>query len=202
MAAAQLPPFPHPLGIFQNFLARQTETIKLRERLLSLSGDSFSIETYPAGIPILQVQGEAFSLSGRKHVLDMQGNRLFDLRKEHLSIPKTYYAEDPQGNRFFEVEGKFSFGSSKAVGKFSYPDQPTGQMRQARLLMHGDFFDRTADITDEASGRVVARIDRHFLNARQILGGQQTYVVTVAQNVDLALIAAMCICLDERRNED
>ena len=74
-------------------------------------------------------------------------------------------------------------------------------MKQARLNMVGDFFDRYADIVDEASGQPVARIDRKFFNARQLLGGQQTYIVTVAQGMDLALIAAMCICLDERRNE-
>ena len=67
--------------------------------------------------------------------------------------------------------------------------------------MKGDFFDREAVITDEATGQVVARIDRQFFNARQIFAGQQTYVVTVAPNVDMVLICAMCICLDERRNE-
>lgn len=67
--------------------------------------------------------------------------------------------------------------------------------------MKGDFFDRKASITDEATGQVVAVIDRQFLNARELLGGQQTYHVTVAPNVDLAIIVAMCICLDERRNE-
>lgn len=67
--------------------------------------------------------------------------------------------------------------------------------------MKGDFFDRKADITDAATGQPLARIDRQFLNARELLGGQQTYHVTVAPNVDLAIIAAMCICLDERRNE-
>ena len=168
---------------------------------MSLSGDSFDIATYPAQQAVLQVQGEAFSISGRKHMYDMNHNHLFDIRHETFSIPSTYYCEDPQGRRFFEVEGKFSFGTSKAVGKFSYPDQQTGALQEARLLMHGDFFDSYADITDERTGQVVARIDRKFFNARQIFGGQQTYVVTVAQNVDMALICAMCICLDERRNE-
>lgn len=149
--------------------------------MLSLSGDSFHIETYPANQPILQVKGEAFSLSGRKHVADMAGNSLFTIRKQHFSIPATYYAEDLQGNKFFEVQGKWSFGSSKAVGVFSYRDQQTGQTKEGRLFMKGDFFDRKADITDEATGRPVATIDRKFFNARELLGGQQTYVVTIAQ---------------------
>lgn len=67
--------------------------------------------------------------------------------------------------------------------------------------MKGDFFDSSADITCQATGATVARIDRKFLNGSELLFGQQTYVVTVAPGVDMALICAMCICLDERRNE-
>jgi uncharacterized protein YxjI len=201
MSVPHLPPLPTPIAIFPQFIARQTETLKLREKILSLSGDSFSIATHPGNQPVLSVAGTAFSLSGRKTVSDMSGTPLFQIRKQHFSFPATYYAEDPEGRKFFEVEGKFSFGSSKAVGLFSYQDQQTNQLRQARLLMKGDFFDRKAEIVDEGTGLVVATIDRKFFNARELLGGQQTYVVGVAQGMDMAIVVAMCICLDERRNE-
>jgi uncharacterized protein YxjI len=68
-------------------------------------------------------------------------------------------------------------------------------------MMKGDFFDRKAEITDVATGQVAATIDRKFFNARELIGGQQTYVVTVSPGVDMALIVAMCIALDEKRNE-
>lgn len=67
--------------------------------------------------------------------------------------------------------------------------------------MKGNFFDTSADITNTKTGQTVARIDRKLLNAREFFADAQTYVVTVAEGVDLALMAAMCICLDERRNE-
>ncbi|EOD45603.1 putative duf567 domain protein [Neofusicoccum parvum] len=191
----QLPPYPTPLGIFPSFFARQAEPLVLKEKVMSLSGDSFSVKTVD-GRAILQVKGEYFSLSGRKHVMDMQGNVLFTIRKEHFSIPACYYAEDPSGRRILEVKSKFSFLSSKANCNFTSVDG-----KKESLHMKGDFFDTTADITDEATGQLVATIDRKFFNAREIFGGQQTYVVTVAPNVDMAVIAAMCICLDEKRNE-
>jgi len=103
----QLPPYPHPLGIFQPFMAQKTEAIVLKEKIFSLSGDSFSVKTLDER-PVFQVAGEGFSLSGRKHVLDMQGQLLFDIRKEHFSIPATYYAERPDGQRLFEVKSKIS----------------------------------------------------------------------------------------------
>lgn len=67
------------------------------------------------------------------------------------------------------------------------------------LLVKGDFFDRKATIT--MNDRVVAQIGRNFLNVREIFGGQQSYQVSVAPGVDLALMAAVCICLDEKENE-
>jgi uncharacterized protein YxjI len=68
--------------------------------------------------------------------------------------------------------------------------------------MKGNFFDTTADITDESQGGlVVARIDRKILSGKDFFFGQQTYGVQVAPGVDMALVAAMCICLDEKNNE-
>lgn len=67
--------------------------------------------------------------------------------------------------------------------------------------MKGNFFDTKAAIRDEQTGAVVAKIDRQLFNARELLGGQQTYGVTVAPGMDMALIVVMVICLDEKRND-
>lgn len=67
------------------------------------------------------------------------------------------------------------------------------------LLVKGDWLDRSATIT--IGNVVVAQISRSYFNMREIFGGQQTYYVTVAPNVDLALMAAICVCLDEKENE-
>lgn len=67
--------------------------------------------------------------------------------------------------------------------------------------MKGDLFDRHADIMDSATGEAIASIRKKSLNARNLLGGQQTYIVQVAAGVDLALIVAMCVCFDEKNNE-
>jgi uncharacterized protein YxjI len=112
--AVQLHTYPTPLGIFAPYIARQSETLVLKEKILSLSGDSFDIKTID-GRPIFQVQGSTFSLSGRKKVMDMAGNHLFTIRKKHLALHATYYAEDPNENQIFEVVGKFSSKSSAAA---------------------------------------------------------------------------------------
>lgn len=41
---AALPPVPAPVGVFPQFFAAGPETIVLKEKVLSLTGDSFSIK--------------------------------------------------------------------------------------------------------------------------------------------------------------
>jgi uncharacterized protein YxjI len=94
------------IGVFPQYIAQQSETLILKEKVLSLSGDSFSIKTID-GRPIFQVKGNAFSLSGRKAVSDMAGNVLFELRKKHIAIHSTYYAENANKEQFFQVASKF-----------------------------------------------------------------------------------------------
>jgi uncharacterized protein YxjI len=81
-------------------------TIVLKEHVLSLTGDSFSIKMED-GTPILQVEGKILSISGRKKVRDMAGNHLFDIVKEHLHIHTTFAIEDPQGQKLMEVKSSF-----------------------------------------------------------------------------------------------
>ncbi|KAI0896204.1 DUF567-domain-containing protein [Annulohypoxylon nitens] len=191
----QLAPFPRPVGIFAPFIAKQSETLVLKEKLASLSGNSFDI-TLPNGQPLFKVKGESLTLSNRTNVMDVNGNQLFCIRKKHLSIHTTYYAEDPKGQEIFEVQSKFRLGGSKFIGSFT-----SASGEQEQLLMKGDWTDTNAEITDESSGQVVASIYRDRWNARELIGGQQTYNVTIAPNVDMAIIVAMCICLDMKRNE-
>ncbi len=89
------------------------------------------------------------------------------------------------------------FGS-KAIATFTTPR--TGKAES--LMMKGNWLDTYADIVDESNGAVAARINRKLLSGRGIFFGQQTYAVDIAPGVDMALMAAMCICLDEKNNEN
>ncbi|RYP05413.1 hypothetical protein DL764_003838 [Monosporascus ibericus] len=186
-------PYPTPLGLFPGFIARQTETLMIKEKGISLSGDSFTIKTV-GGQPVFDVKGNFFSLSGRKVVTDIRGNHLFTIRKKLLALQSTYYAEGPAGNPILEVIGKFGFTTRKFVGRFI---SASGQKEDLRMT--GDFFHTSAQICGNASRSPVAIIERDFFNMREFFLDKQTYAVTIAPNVDMAIVVAMCICLDERR---
>lgn len=85
---------------------------------------------------------------------------------------------------------------SKATAEFQ---SASGQYET--LTMSGNWMDTSADIVCKNTGAVVARIDRKLLSGRDIFGGKQTYALVVAPGVDMALMVALCIALDEKNNE-
>lgn len=190
-----LNPAPRQIGVFANMIARQSETIIMREKVLSLTGDSFEVKL-ASGQSILKVEGKVMSISGRKKVFDMAGTHLFDIVKEHFHIHTTYAIESPSGQKIMEVKNSWKIIGSKATATFKSADG-----HPETLTMKGDWIDLAAEIHDESSGAMVARIDRKILSGRDLLFGQQTYALQVAPNVDMALMAALCICMDEKNNE-
>ncbi|KAF4119514.1 Pfam:DUF567 [Geosmithia morbida] len=190
-----LNPVQRPMGLFPNFIAQRSETLVIKEKVFSLSGDSFDIKL-ANGQPIFKIKGRHLTLSGRKSMSDANGNALFDIVKELLHLHTTFAAEDPQGKKILEVKSSFKLMGSKATIEFQSSDG-----RTVRLIMKGNWFDTSADIVDEETGAVAARIDRKLVNARELFGDGQTYAVTIAPGVDMALMAAACVALDEKNNE-
>ncbi|KAF2211457.1 hypothetical protein CERZMDRAFT_112557 [Cercospora zeae-maydis SCOH1-5] len=196
MAAPALPPFEPPLGpqpLIGTLYSPQQVTLVLREKVFSLSGDTFTVQTVE-GANVLQVKGKIASLHSKKTFTDMSGLEIFVLAEKKLKLFKTFHAESPAGHNF-DVEGHFSIGTSRSTVKFVN----AADKAPIELRVKGDWFDRKAKVM--LGERVVAKISRSFANAREIFGNKQTYFVTIAPNVDMSLIAALCVAIDERENE-
>ena len=100
--AHQLPPSARPLAVLPAYIAQNSETIVMKEKVMSLSDDAFFVKTID-GREVLKISADNFSLSHKKHVCDMANNPLFTIRHEIMSIPASYYAESPTGQKIFEV---------------------------------------------------------------------------------------------------
>lgn len=146
--------------------------------------------------PYLRCKAKLISVHGKKAFTDMQGNEIFTLSKKMISIHPTFLGETPDGKSNFEIKGHFKLIGSKSSVHF----KNAADGKDVELNVKGDWFDRSAEITWE--GRPIAVISRSFFNAREFFGDKQTYFVAVAANVDLSLIAAICISLDEKENDD
>ena len=189
-----LHPVNPPVGVLANYIMQQPTTLVLKEKVFSFSGDDFSIKD-TNGVTVVQCAGKALSFRDTKRITDASGRPLFVLKNKLISIHKTFLAEDPNGREIFRVKKHLSFGTKMSA---VFTSATTG--KQTELSIKGDMFGMGANIMMNDS-IPVATISRQYMNIRQVWGDQQTYYVTVAAGVDLALIAAICICFDEAKNE-
>jgi len=160
------------------------------------SGDTFEIRDIN-GRTCFIMKGKAMSFSQRKTLLDLQGIPIVNFRKE-FSLWKKYLiyagAEDRQ---LLATIKAHTFGGISAEIDFTNVD---GQPRS--FALQGNFFASRADIIDRQTGAVVARISRQRWNTNEFVWGKQTYSVTIAPNVDLALMICICVALDEAKHDN
>jgi len=169
MAMTIITPFIPPLGpqpANPAFYSPEPVTLQMKEKILSLSGDDFTITT-TTGTPVCTCKGKVMSLHGTKIFADLQGNELFALKKKTFALQKSFVCESPRGYDI-EVKGHFSFASSKSSVHF----KNASDGREIELDLKGDWLDRSATIT--LAGRPVAEVTRKMLNARDMFGGKQT----------------------------
>jgi uncharacterized protein YxjI len=169
MAVPVLQEFIPPLGpqpANPALFSPQMTTLTLKEKVLSLTGDGFTVQKTD-GAPLLQIKPKKISLHSTKVFLGMDNHELFTLSTKTLAMFKSFKAESDKGYNF-EIKGRFSIGSSKSSVHF----RNHADGRELELTVKGDWMDRSANIL--LGDRIVASISRQFLNAREIFGSKQT----------------------------
>ena len=96
------------MGMVAGYTYPHTVTLILREKVMSLSGDSFDI-CFQNGPPVFTVEGSVLSLTGRKTLRDAHSKvHLFDIQKELLHIHATFVAKAPSGQQLLQVKSSFA----------------------------------------------------------------------------------------------
>ncbi|EPQ56144.1 hypothetical protein GLOTRDRAFT_59241 [Gloeophyllum trabeum ATCC 11539] len=185
-----------PLGVIEHFTRHQSEfTLKLREKKLSITGDDYEITT-PDGRVFFVMKGKVFSLRSRKLLCDAQGHPIVNIQDKIFTFFKQFriFPGEREEPEICHVKQHFKMIGEKLTVHFTNFD---GQ--EVELLVKGSFIDKHAEIY--LGDIPVARINRKFMNVGQILFDQQTYYLTVAPGVDIAMMTAVCVCLDEVAND-
>lgn len=100
-----------PIGCTQFINPNQETKLIIKEKVMSITGDAFDIKIDPQNgqppQPIFKV--DPSWITSRKSFHDMNGNHLFDVKKEHFHLVHKYFkAVDPSGTKFFEIKSGFS----------------------------------------------------------------------------------------------
>ena len=142
----------------------------------------------PTGLRFLNVKGHVSC----KYLASPYPPFFFSFPSSSLFLYSIASPTHPSRPRRYKLTGANLVSGRKYT--ISFLNASSGQ--PVELTMKGNFWDTKADIKLD-DGSVAAVITRQVKSARAILGGMQDYCVTIAPNVDMALVVATCICLDE-----
>ncbi|WVQ96948.1 hypothetical protein IAU59_004057 [Kwoniella sp. CBS 9459] len=192
----KLQPVNPPIGIYAEFADQNVNgaTLVLQERPFHFDGEDFIVRTTD-GIEVLRCQNAGGS-KGRKIIADPNGVPLITLKNKAQILNKSFVGEDPDGREVLKVKKKFALGNAaEAV----YLNTPTNT--HSTIDLKGDFWVGAADLIVR-SGPIVAQLSRRTgsLSGQGLIDGRETYLVSVAPGVDLALITAICICFEEAKD--
>ncbi|OCF31831.1 hypothetical protein I317_03334 [Kwoniella heveanensis CBS 569] len=190
----KLQPVNPPIGVYPEFAGENGATLILQERPFDFDGEDYIVRTTD-GIDVLRCKNAGGS-KGKKVITDPNGVPLITVKNKMLAISKSFIGEDPDGKEVLKVKKKFALGNAaEAV----YLNTPTGT--HSTVDLKGDFWVGAADLIVR-SGPIIAQLSRRTgsLTGKGLKDGRETYLVSVAPGVDLALITAICICFEEAKD--
>lgn len=183
-----------------NFIATEVTEYKVKEKLFSLSGDSFSIKNAATGEATFSVNGKFFSLSESKKLLDSEGNPLYKMTEKLLSLRDKMYITDLRTNepvatiRRKNIVSLFK-GTIQVWNGPTDDGEPwfeiTGSIRRKNFTIH-----------DKQNDCEAAVISKKLLSLTNLLTEGDVYVVRVNPGYDTSLMVFLAIAVDEQFHDD
>ncbi|KND00253.1 uncharacterized protein SPPG_04584 [Spizellomyces punctatus DAOM BR117] len=205
--AVQLQPLPHPIAaVDQRFCLQQPVSLLIKEKIFSFSGDDFSIKDATTGQVYFKVDGRALlSLREKKTFLDAYGQPIMNMKQQLLAfVPNhtLYYGNDSQ-NKILDIRAHFTLMKPKLSVNFT--DKISGI--PCEIGLKGNWLARRSLIwidigcKGEANRIFVAKVTSPLLTGRTVFFDKSDYLLTVMPGIDIALLVAICVALDERSRD-
>eukprot|EP01087_Luapelamoeba_hula_P017874 TRINITY_DN567_c0_g1_i1.p1 TRINITY_DN567_c0_g1~~TRINITY_DN567_c0_g1_i1.p1 ORF type:complete len:191 (+),score=19.76 TRINITY_DN567_c0_g1_i1:66-638(+) len=163
-------------------------TVCLREKIFSLTGDSFSVQDCD-GNPVFKIEGKVFSIHQRKILRCAETNQeLGIIKQSNLTLHRRQFILDPHEREVATV-------AKKSLIQFFSTDTVIDMSDGGHIEVEGDFIGRKFNFIYK--GMEIAKVHTDFLNARFLVAHKDTYCLTVAPGVDMAFMVLATVCLDE-----
>lgn len=175
-------------------------TFVLKEKVLSLSGDSFSVKD-GSGKTHYKVEGKIVTLRDKKVLSDSHGHKLYRMKESLISLRSRQQILDAKTGRTVVTLRQKGFipmlgTSTVLVWK---GDSDSGE---PWLSCKGNLLRKNFTIIDKRSGHEVCSVQRKGFNLKNILFEKDTYVAKVAAGVDSALMVFLVVAIDEVYRDD
>lgn len=172
---------------------------RLKEKIFSLSNDSFSIKRLDTGRSVFKVKGNAFSIRDSKKMYSNSGKALFKMTESIVSMRSRMHIQDTQSGRKYTIRRK---GVIPLLGTSTvYVWKGSSSGGRPWLEIKGNVRRKTFQIKRASSGKKVATVRRQGFNFRNLVADKQTYIIRVQPGQDAALLIFLVVAIDENYRE-
>ena len=175
--------------------------LRLREKIMSLSGDDFKVTDESSGMIYFQVQGKVFSLEDEKVLYDNAGVAVLNLKEALFSFTDKYTVYAGKSNRpICQFKTRLVTFLVTSIST-TFKDAISG--RERLVVLKGDWRQKKCVIflgDPKQGGIPIAKVFRP-LTGRSLYFGVDEYILEVAPGVDVSLMVIMCIALDEHKRD-
>lgn len=169
----------------------------VKEKIFSLSGDSFDIVNVTTNETMFKVDGKLLSIRDSKKLLDAENHGIFKMTEKPLSIRDRMHIKDLRTGNKLTMRKKSYIHMPVVGGRTVYVWDGEKDDGDPMLEIHGDLLRKDFVITDKLHNRDAAAVKRHFLNPTSLITGRDKYSVRVNPGYDTSLMIFLAISVDE-----
>lgn len=180
----------------------QVTEFRIKEKIFSLSGDSFSIKRESDGEQLFKVKGNAFSIRDSKKLLTADGTELYKMTEKLLSFRDRMYIEDvSSGEKVLTVRKKSIISVPIIGGRTLQVWKGGDDDGEPWLEIKGSVLRKNFKVSVVDGEQEAAVVSRKLFNLSTLLDSD-SYVVRINPGFDAALMLFLAIAVDEHYHDD
>lgn len=192
------------------YCSSQPRDLAMKEKMMSFSGDDFSIKDRETEAPVFKIKGKTFSMRDKKKLFDLHGNVIGVIKEKRLTMHRRMYILDTNDNVLVVVRKSHYFQLAAAADAWilrkpvplDHINKEETKSRPPDICMGGNWRSKNFVFVRNEDKAVIGKTQRSGLNARNILGGKDTYFISVPPYVDAAFLTLLSVTLDEIFRDD
>lgn len=173
---------------------------EVKEKIFSLSGDSFKIRKLDDDTEFFRVEGTAFDPKETKILRDSNDVAIYKLYEDPLSLrDRMYIVNAKNGEIAYTLRKKsiLPLGDNSAVHVWP-GENITGE---PSFIIKGCFWKRNFSIIDVAVGETIGFVSKELFTLNKFLLNKDNYKLTVQPGVDTALFIILAVAIDEQYHD-
>lgn len=178
----------------KTYIHNNVTEFKVREKIFSLSGDSFEIKDQN-GCTAFKVNGKVFTLRERKTLLDADGSTLYGMTENIISFRNRMHIFDGAGTKIMTIRRKHIISLYK--GTVQIWNGPADEGKPAFEIV-GSVIRKNFKIIDKQTGQEAANICKKWINFQNIVLNKDIYFVRVNPGYNTALMVFLAVAVDEQ----